>query len=889
MTRRRLPLLLAAALGLLPAAAAAGSPALAAGPPPLSGDAGRAAISSPFGNGDFGRWVTDRFGLPAYDYTIDQHTNPIAAQQALAGGTDAWNQVGNGRVKVDAHTGGWIQFWDQDRLAQWGNRYEPDRRHYGGGYGFLRVGGRTISTAYDDRPAGARTLRRYGVGSFARRTVSAPVAIDETVYAPFGDDPAVRHDVRITNTTTKPINAVWSEYWDVNPVVLHNPKEEVQPQLVHRGMGAPRYAAATRTLSVAQRPFAGDEHPLSIFAAALGAPVDGHGTSAARFFGAGTRAQPTGAATRLRGAAGARPVANGKVGDTAFVLQSAVRLAPHRSVTLRYAYGMAQPRQVTGLVRRLGRVREPLRKSMDAWRRFVPQVSLGGRDAWVGREMQWDAYMVKAASVYDAICGVHTITQGGYYQYAIGFDEALRDPLEHMLPMTLLDPKLAKETIVWALQYQRAHTGDLPYGTGPLCGRVEKFGTADELSFWLELSVIQYVQQTRDFAFLDERVRYAGGGAGTVWQHLRLAYANQEKRIGYGPHGLYRPGTEGDTFDLTTPALHLTESTSTTGNFAYMYPQLAALATAHGDRAFAATLRADGARLARAVQAQWQARGWYARGYIGDRVFGTGAIYADAQYWPLMAGLPSAAQSAAIVGNVRRYLDDQGAPPQLRGPSPVGPLAVPAKGDPDITESTSNFPGSESWWFMNGPLVWGLAQKADAIPGAGAYAWDVFRRITLANHAETYPDQWSGIITTDDTCAGPSSPSPGRCGLGFSTAYNTQITHAHAWGLFDLFKLGGLDATPTGYRVSPRLPASSFSVRTKVAGVAYGARQARGYVRPVRGGTLAMQVRLPAPTAHPAVFVSGRRARFRRAGDVVTFTLRTRAGRATDWAVRTGS
>ena len=67
--------------------------------------------------------------------------------------------------------------------------------------------------------------------------------------------------------------------------------------------GHPAWTQSRRTLSVPQASGdLGDERPLSIFAAALRAPDGGHETSAARFFGSGTRAVPAAvAADRLSG------------------------------------------------------------------------------------------------------------------------------------------------------------------------------------------------------------------------------------------------------------------------------------------------------------------------------------------------------------------------------------------------------------------------------------------------------------------------------------------------------------------------------------------------------------------------------------------------------------
>ncbi|MGH9028654.1 MAG: hypothetical protein ACRDV4_03455, partial [Acidimicrobiales bacterium] len=74
------------------------------------------SIASTYGSGDFGRWTVDRFGLPAYRYTADEQTDPIARQAELAGDTSAWSQVGNDRVKADAFNHGYTELWSQDRL-----------------------------------------------------------------------------------------------------------------------------------------------------------------------------------------------------------------------------------------------------------------------------------------------------------------------------------------------------------------------------------------------------------------------------------------------------------------------------------------------------------------------------------------------------------------------------------------------------------------------------------------------------------------------------------------------------------------------------------------------------------------------------------------------------
>ena len=93
-----------------------------------------------------------------------------------------------------------------------------------------------------------------------------------------------------------------------------------------------------------------------------------------------------------------------------------------------------------------------------------------------------------------------------------------------------------------------------------------------------------------------------GGGGRDALGHLRQAHRNQESRR--GPHGGYLTGTNGDWSDFSTQFLGMTESILVTAQLAYVYPRLAELADARGDRAFAARLRADAARAARRARAR---------------------------------------------------------------------------------------------------------------------------------------------------------------------------------------------------------------------------------------------------------------------------------------------
>ena len=97
----------------------------------------------------------------------------------------------------------------------------------------------------------------------------------------------------------------------------------------------------------------------------------------------------------------------------------------------------------------------------------------------------------------------------------------------------------------------------------------------------------------------------------------KLAHSHQESQR--GPHGGYIVGATGDWSDFSTQFVEMTESILVTAQVAYIYPRLAELAELRGDPAFAAELREDAAEQQAIVDREWVGKGWYTRGYSGER------------------------------------------------------------------------------------------------------------------------------------------------------------------------------------------------------------------------------------------------------------------------------
>ena len=470
--------------------------------------------------------------------------------------------------------------------------------------------------------------------------------------------------------------------------------------------------------------------------------------------------------------------------------------------------------------------------------------------------------------------------------------------------MLWADPSLTQDVFEYSAQEQPQVGGPIPYG---LSEPVPSVGLRqpDDLDLWLLWATAEYVLSSRNFAALKTQLPYYGAGSGTLMEHLELAFHNQEEVIGRGVHGEYLTGATGDWNDFSTEFNQMTESNLVTAQAAYVYPRLALVAEAAGDSGFAGELRAAGSRDKALVDEQWisgesvmasdAGTGWFARGYSGAKQLGAGAIYVEPQPWALLAGAASPEQAKQLVAAYRRFLVGIGAP---HGPTQIGAAMAPGSDDPGADEQnepelngSTEYPGG-AWFALNGQMVWALAGLEGVAPEAVPDAWSEFTRNTLAAHANAFPENWDGVISVDDECASYYQEPPSRCGIGLATGagalngYDTQIMHQPAYSLFDLVKLAGVEATQNGYEVTPHLPMSTFDIRFPDLGVAQHEGLIRGYFV-THGGTVTMRVAPPpgVPADEAVAYVGSKHVASSAVDGLVQFTMRTRAGVATNWAV----
>ena len=179
----------------------------------------------------------------------------------------------------------------------------------------------------------------------------------------------------------------------------------------------------------------------------------------------------------------------------------------------------------------------------------------------------------------------------------------------------------------------------------------------------------------------------------------------------------------------------------------------------------------------------------------------------------------------------RRWAARRGSAPRCRRRPPT-PRSPSARAGPGIGGGNAVFVGGV-WYAINGWLTWALGELDGVVPRAGAYALDELERNTLAAHAAAFPRRWNGVLSVDDACNSWFAEDPGDCGIDLDHTYAGQIMHQPAWTLYATTRLAGITPTARGYRFTRgcRCGASPCACR------AWGSRSVpgsvRGYVRPL--------------------------------------------------------
>lgn len=906
-----------------------------------------ATANKSYGSGYFGKWIEDEFGLPAFHYTCDQINDPKAVTPVNPGvlaSTEHVFQVGNDRIIAVASNYGHVRVRQDEGAPKFLNDYVPDRDWFSGGFGYLTDDRISLSTYY---PGNASNFDRiFGAGYVRKKLSSGNYSIEQTVFAPFGDDPVLLSQVTITNSGGRDASLRWIEYWGCQLYQfsfrsfmegfggksMHDHRRDLGTRFTHSfkqisdGMGLlekkdflgrdpaedRQFQGMVAYLEKNPNPFlaapekdlpngAGfdDVNPPSTFLVSLDAPADAFATNGKKFFGAGGALKPDGLSASLDGDLSSSGP------DSALLLERKFSLKPDESKTLTFLYGyMTSGFDMDSLVTKYRQsAATALKDSSAQWKKNALQFSVP-EEPWVERETAWNYYSLRSGFSYDDFFHEHIISQASIYQYIMGFQGAARDPLQHVLPFLFTEPRLVKEVLRYTLKEVRPN-GSIPYG---LVGHGMPMPTvsdnSSDMPMWLLWAVSEYVLATRDVRFLDSDVVTVYGGAAKAahWQGANRAsvrsllarcYKHLTDDVSVGEHGLMRM-LQDDWNDALVqgwvPAkdvkecLEKGESVLNSAMAAYVFDYYARLlAYAGDDERITTPIKRKAEDHRAAVRAQWNGN-WFKRCWLGptNGWLGEKGLWIEPQPWTIIGAITSPEQTRTLIQHI-----DQ----QLRKVSPIGAVQISDSPDRNTRGTWPTEPGTSIaggvWPSLNQTLVWALAKVDPAL------AWDEWKKNSLARHAEVYPLVWYGTWSGPDVLNSASSKHPGETTSGKPfgwTDFPVFNMHTHACPLYSATKLLGLEFTETGIVLAPGLPVSDFRFESPLLGVVKTPNGYEGWYAPQAQNTYTVRVKL-APEElkrFGRVEVNGNRYRARVVDGAIELRGLGGAGTPVKWSLSRG-
>lgn len=756
-------------------------------------------------------------------------------------------------------------------------RRTNEHEHYSGGFGYVHDGTEAWATAFKYRPKGATVRRVFGLGYFETESNYRNIRVTRRTYAPFGNDPVLLSDVNLRNTSDQPITIRYSEYWDVNhhqlranwfqtgmtQIASTDAREAINESFTqsvkwdaHKRTLRTHFQPIAPNLPLPQESSAVDYFPSDVFLADLSnSPLTNLTvyTDKHNFFGNGSPSKPQAISERQPSTLLSETSAYGQ--PFLLVVSGEITLQPGEIKQLRFAYGAARPESDLSWVEEYRHYAQAT--TTQRWKDHLAYFSTGGNPA-LQREMVWHSYGLQVNSVYYDYYKTHAIAQGSAYQFLHGFDGAPRDQALFVLPLSYIRPQLAKDTLKLIMSVTKAKDGYMSYGYsgyGVLENAVIHTHPSDLDLFFL-LGVTEYLAVTGDYGFLDERVPYypagqipEGAGGDTVLDHIRYAYHHLFNVVGVGENGLIKVG-DGDWSDaivIESAAAQLFvgvsfdlsvqhgESIPNTQMAVYILTQAANVIEAR-DPSLADQMRNRVPGLRQALAGQWNGQ-WYNRAILRNAVnspvvMGKYQINLEAQPWALISGVADADDTdVLLINSIQTRLDANaptGAPYLERG----------AQVSAAITQL----------------LTWGYSRSRPDL------AWTSLLKMSFANHAAHFPENWIGIWTAPDSINPTDGKNPGGTWMSPVTPmtdFPAMNANPHAMSLLAMIRLAGLEPLADGLRIAPRIPKEAFTLDLPLIKIMVAPTGVSGEYRAHANGRTTLYIEIPDGMKFDSLTVKG--------------------------------
>ena len=367
-------------------------------------------------------------------------------------------------------------------------------------------------------------------------------------------------------------------------------------------------------------------------------------------------------------------VENGNCGDimnfnsnSCGALQSDITLKAGETIELTYVMGQRESNEAAAIIEEYkikGRVEADVKQLRDYWHGQLSNFKVETPSAEFNNMINvWNAYQCFITFIWSrAASFIYCGLRNGY---------GYRDTVQDIQGIIHLDPEMAAEKIRFMLSAQVDNGGGLPLvkfthnagheNTPDDPEYVKETGhpsyRADD-ALWLFPTIVKYIGESGNKAFLDEVIVYANGGEDTVYDHLKNAVRFSMERLGEHsmPAGLHADWN--DCLRLGAKG----ESTFVAFQLYYAMSVMKKMADDRNDKEYAEYLVKAQAELGKALENCWDEdrfiRGIREEGTIvGAKKDPEANMWLNPQSWSVISGFADKDKAEAAMNSVHEILN----------------------------------------------------------------------------------------------------------------------------------------------------------------------------------------------------------------------------------------
>ena len=806
------------------------------------------------GNGYFGEWIIDKFGLPAYNYTCNQLIDPIAKTPTSYGvSTDHFHQLGNDRIMATAHNGGYVQFFDGSRGFKWLTYKDIVDGKLGGGIGLysFEKERESLSDLYslDSLDKTSQFERIFGVGYFQKRLIYKDTEILHTICTPFSDDPIILSEYVVTpkNNTSTNTAIKLLDFWDLNLhpikkslIVTWNKRKKFGLSKLFNFTGR----LVTNILTIFKRDTENSRRALAAkFSYTISylpelntlvlTPKYNKSPRVAVNESAKTDYYPKSFFLTILNHVNVKFFIDKtdlfkeneisidwlsnleihQINRRNLCLSAgiSINLNEFDNQKLFTLFGYEDLSKIEGLVKKYQKITSNnsiLEWNAQHWKNSIINLNLKEYDH-LSRETIWHSYYTRSALFYDEYYKYHRLYQGSVYLFGHGLDGSIRDYVLFLNSLILLNPKHAREFLLFIVSLI-FKGGKIPYALHGFGKTSSAFvhSKPSDLYLFILWGIEQYVSLTRDYEILEEFIPFydkPNGVRTKVSERIKIliTYLFSEK-VGFGEHGLIKcnDGDWSDGISLMVKSrrkfIKYGESSFNSSFALYILPKVLNLIKNPKKQFIDSCLEKLESlqhALFNSYNGKWFYRGWDGQGNpIGDK-----SLYLEHHTWILISSLLDNEKANKLIEQIFELLDIK---------SPIGQyLCYPTqKTQLNILPEGWDINGG-IWHAMNALLTWGYSKYDEE------KALNSLIKNSLATRAEVYPNIWYGIWSAPDSYIADYARNAGEAFYHFATPmcdFPIMNLNAHATYLLSIIKIAGIEADISGLIIDPHIMSEEF-------------------------------------------------------------------------------